>query len=407
MVIVSGMTMLRLSNYKRCRVENGLLFYGDVFVDILVADERVHEDVGEHGENEPVAGNVTDGAADVVLDERHDAAADNHSHEQAGSFGGVLAEAFSSEVENAAPHYGCAQTAQDEEQALHRHFAGGDVEELDFGESECVLFGEQDCGEHQQESHSRDSENLSARRHLAADNRAAEATNEHQEPVDGGEGAGHGCSAYEVFAANPDVELAGDADFDTYIEEDGDDAEGAVAEGQRAAFVGDFIEVGLRFNNLDERDDDECEDEDDDTGHDQGGDGGHRGFFGESTNQNADKHRGQRGRQRVEGAANLDELVAFVATAAQEVEHGVDYSVEHADAEAADQSAEQVDEQVESGRCSAVDDDYVSADYARQELDTKADSADSEGDKRGFLVSVTDEHVACGYTHEEVCGEVH
>ena len=93
----------------------GLFVDGDVAVDILRADDRVVEDVDEHCNYEPVAVDVAEVTADPVLDVGHDTTADYHHHEDAGCFGCILTEALGSEVEDAAPHYRCAETAEEEE----------------------------------------------------------------------------------------------------------------------------------------------------------------------------------------------------------------------------------------------------------------------------------------------------
>lgn len=60
------------------------LFHWDVLVDVPASCQCIVEDVGEHDDDEPVAGYVADVEGEyVVLDERHDATAHNEHHEDA------------------------------------------------------------------------------------------------------------------------------------------------------------------------------------------------------------------------------------------------------------------------------------------------------------------------------------
>ena len=96
----------------------------DIFVDVLAAPEAIEQDVGNHCDDEPVgseiAGNWTN---EVVLDEWHDTTTNDHGHEEARSLGGIFAQSFGREVEDAAPHDGGAETAEEDEEARERHFA--------------------------------------------------------------------------------------------------------------------------------------------------------------------------------------------------------------------------------------------------------------------------------------------
>ena len=80
------------------------LIYFDVSIDVLAADERIVEDVGEHGDDEPVAANRAEAFSYRLLNEWHDATTDDHHHEEAGSLSRVLAESLDRKVEDAAPH---------------------------------------------------------------------------------------------------------------------------------------------------------------------------------------------------------------------------------------------------------------------------------------------------------------
>lgn len=59
-----------------------ILFYRDVGVYILATNEAVVENVGKHGNNEPIACDVAGVVGDEVLDERHDTTTHNHGHEE-------------------------------------------------------------------------------------------------------------------------------------------------------------------------------------------------------------------------------------------------------------------------------------------------------------------------------------
>ena len=74
------------SSTESAKGQNGFsvkLFYRDVGVYILATNEAVVENVGKHGNNEPVACDVAGVIGDEVLDERHDATTNNHCHEDA------------------------------------------------------------------------------------------------------------------------------------------------------------------------------------------------------------------------------------------------------------------------------------------------------------------------------------
>ncbi len=180
-----------------------------------------------------------------------------------------------------------------------------------------------------------------------------------------------------------------------------------MTEGKRTVFIFHLAEVGLRLLYINKGDNDECGHEDGDTGYYEGSYRCHGGLLGQCADEDTDEHGGQRAGKRVERAACLDELVALVSAATEQVEHGVNDGVEHAHAETADERAEEVDKEVEGGGIFTADDDYIGTCNARQQLDAKADGAHGEGDEGGFFVTVTDEHVACRDTHEKVSGEVH
>ena len=167
-----------------------------------------------------------------------------------------------------------------------------------------------------------------------------------------------------------------------------------MAERQRAVLVllgGLFVRQGERFGNLHHEHHDEGQREDA-HGDEQGGCGvADRGLCGvphEITYQ----HRNDRGGQRVERTAELHELVAAVAAAAQRIEHGVDHRIEHTHRETRNEGADQID--AETGH------------QTRKIRDADADEAYGHGSERRLLVADALEHQARRQTHEGVGDEI-
>ena len=69
----------------------------------------------------------------------------------------------------------------------------------------------------------------------------------------------------------------------------------------------------------------------------------HLGAGGDCSHQSSYEHGCQCSRQGIQRAANEVELVASVATASQQIEHGIDNGVEQANAESRHERAQQVD----------------------------------------------------------------
>ena len=103
-----------------------------------------------------------------------------------------------------------------------------------------------------------------------------------------------------------------------------------------------------------------------------------------------------------------DQLVAFVATAAEKVEHGVYNGVEHADAETADKCAKEIDEEIErnckSLHCCValsghdvgghLEKSDIGANDARKPLNEETDHSDSHCPKSCLFISYFHEQVA-------------
>ena len=103
----------------------------DIFVYVLAAPEAIEEDVGNHSDDDPIGSEISGNwTNEVVLDEWHDTTTYYHGHEEARSLGGIFAQSFGREVEDAAPHDGGAETAEEDEEARERYFATeeGDID---------------------------------------------------------------------------------------------------------------------------------------------------------------------------------------------------------------------------------------------------------------------------------------
>ena len=166
-----------------------------------------------------------------------------------------------------------------------------------------------------------------------------------------------------------------------------------MAEGE--GVVGVFL-ASLLFNcllglfDLGEEDDDESYHEDGQGNH-QGRSGignlGLGGIADECTHDDIDCH----SCSGVEYAAGLDELVALVATTAEEVEHGVHDRVEDAHAAAGDEGTDEID-----GHAAPT----------REPLDDDTRDTDGEAKEGRLLVAVLLNTHASGETHHQVSHEV-
>ena len=104
----------------------------------------------------------------------------------------------------------------------------------------------------------------------------------------------------------------------------------------------DFTEVGtFGFVNFCEEDYDERHDENAECDEERGG-GVADGCFGGLADERAHDDVHRHGSSAVEHTAYLDELVAFVAAASEDIKHGVYNGVEHTHAETADESAHKI-----------------------------------------------------------------
>ena len=123
----------------------------------------------------------------------------------------------------------------------------------------------------------------------------------------------------------------------------------------------------------------------------------HGGLVRYGADKDTNQQRGEGTGEGIEGTSGLDELVAPVAAAAQDVEHGVNNGVEHTYAEAADECTGEV-----HINCGAAH--YL---QAGKPLDHHAEETGCKGDESGLLVAYLLEHLTSGNTHEQVCCEVH
>ena len=126
----------------------------------------------------------------------------------------------------------------------------------------------------------------------------------------------------------------------------------------------------------------------------------------------ADKHtyhkRGDCSGQGVKSTTGLHKLIALVAATTEQVEHGVDNSVEHTYAESADKRTQQVYHEVESDNIRTYCEYGCSgADLTREPLEEQTHKTYSHCDQGCLLVADLAQHSSCGNTHEEICKEVH
>ena len=151
----------------------------------------------------------------------------------------------------------------------------------------------------------------------------------------------------------------------------------------------------LGLLNLGEQQDDECNDKDaQGYEHSWGGIGNH-GVLGNLTNQSTHQDVNSYCGSRVEGTANLDELVAGLAATAQHVEQRINNSVEHAHAHAADEGAQQINPV-----------STATTDLAAQVLDHQTDDTHDERSQCSlFVTHFCDEHSARN-THQQISDKV-
>ena len=164
----------------------------------------------------------------------------------------------------------------------------------------------------------------------------------------------------------------------------------------------------VRFRNRYERDDDERQHEDAHCDEKQGRYVGHGRAVGDRAYECADEKRGQCRRKRIQRAAGLEQLVAFVAAAAEDVEHRIDDRVQHADAESADERTQQIDDVVEFDYGFMVGEQFgTGTEAAGEVLCEQTDDTHAHGDEGSLFVTDAYEHVARRNAHEKIGQEVH
>ena len=153
-----------------------VLFHGNVFVYVLATSHGIVEDEAEHGNDEPVAGHIAGGTGNPVLDERHDASAYDHHHEDAGSLLGVFAETLDGEVEDAAPHERGAETAEDDEECAGGNDHHSEAAPLIARHRHGHALGQEDSHKEEDDGHGRNDGDLGLGRDFAADGCAGQTT---------------------------------------------------------------------------------------------------------------------------------------------------------------------------------------------------------------------------------------
>ncbi len=120
--------------------------YGDVGVDILAADKTVEEEIQQACHNEPVACHVACFFCDELLYEGKHATAYNHHHEDTRCLCGVFAETFDRKVEDTAPHYRSAETADHEQVGTYGNHGNLAVDAAvdKFRHRHCGCLGDKD-----------------------------------------------------------------------------------------------------------------------------------------------------------------------------------------------------------------------------------------------------------------------
>ena len=347
------------------------LFRRYVAVDILRADEGVEEQVAEAGDDHPVAADEAHLIGHQVLDERDDAATADEGHEDARRQRGVFAQPLGGQVVDGAPHDGRAEAAEEHEDHAQRHLSADD------GDREAHILGDEDEAEQEDGGKQADGRQHRLARDAATHGAAHEASAHHQEPVEADEcPSHHGADPLEV--RHVEVGRVRDAYLDADVEEDGYGAQHKVAERHRAVRV--FLRVarearGALVGRLHVRLGDACQ-QDDEEGQSEDG---HRNDHGRgrvvhlsrlhrAADEVAQKDGGDRSADGVARAAELDELIATVAAAAQGVQHGVDGRVKQAHRYAGHEGAEYIDAERDGG-----------IHIARYELDAHAHKAHDGG----------------------------
>lgn len=104
----------------------------------------------------------------------------------------------------------------------------------------------------------------------------------------------------------------------------------------------------------------------------------------------------------------MDQLITLVATTAEEVKHGVYYSVQHTYTETADESSQQVNDEVQlDGIFAHGENSDTCTKQAGEILDEQADKAHCHCDEGRFLIADFYKHVAGRDSHKQIGQEVH
>ena len=122
------------------------LVYFDVGVHILTADEGIEENVGQHGDNKPIAEDGASRLGHSLLNKRHDTTANHHCHEDARCCLCIFAETLNREVEDSSPHDRGAKSASRNQECLGRNVMAA--------ETDGDTLGHEDCNKQQDDSHS-------------------------------------------------------------------------------------------------------------------------------------------------------------------------------------------------------------------------------------------------------------
>ena len=154
----------------------------------------------------------------------------------------------------------------------------------------------------------------------------------------------------------------------------------------------------LGFLNLGEEDNDEGNHEDSQSNEQSGSSVGNlslRSVSNQSTHQDVACY----GSRRVEHTANLNQLVARVATTAQQVQHGVNHTVQDSHAETGNQGTNKVNTEHQTKVLLGVE-------LTAQPLDKDTNDTYYQTDEGSLLVTELGNKHTSGNTHEEVSEEV-
>ncbi len=154
----------------------------------------------------------------------------------------------------------------------------------------------------------------------------------------------------------------------------------------------------LGLLDLGEADHDEGDHEDGEGDHEGGGGVGDLSL-GHITDEGTHEDVAGNGSRRVEHAAELDELIAFVAATAEDVEHGVDNAVEDTHAETGDESTDEIN-------CKHGAEVGLGVHETAHPLDEDTGGTDGKTDKSSLLIAELGYEHTCGNTHHKVGHEV-